>query len=81
MVQAQFFVKLRKKLTSLEGVPLTVTLRRGHKRTQVRCGTIVKTYPGIFILRLTPANGEESTLQSFSYADILTKSVEISLCL
>ena len=81
MVSAQFFKKLRIKLSSLEGVPLTVTLRRGHKRAQVRRGTIIKTYPGIFTLKLAPANGEEATLYSFSYADILTKSVEISLCL
>ncbi len=80
MISAKSFDKLRKKLDTIEGRPIVVTMRRGHKRAQVKRATLVKTYPGVFTLRLYPQNGEESTLLSFNYADILTKAVEISLC-
>ena len=63
------------------GSRVRITAKKGRKRVIVRHGFIQSTYPSIFTMVLDNlsefADGERTV--SFSYADILTKSIEITI--
>lgn len=69
---------LRQKLDALGNKPVAFIMHPGHKRTLIKKGTILKTYPDIFTVKVS--SGEGGCVMAFSYADILTKAVEITLC-
>ncbi|MBE7062947.1 MAG: Veg family protein [Clostridia bacterium] len=72
--------KMKKNLDSIVGQEIQLTARRGRKRAITRKGVIEKTYPSIFIVRLE--NTRNSTIEgrriSFSYADVLTRAIEVT---
>ena len=55
---------------------------KGRKKTVVKSGVIEGTYPGVFVIRMDANEAVEAgeRLVSYSYADILTHSVELALC-
>lgn len=58
-----------------------VSLRavKGRKRYTIPCCTIEKTYQGIFVISTTDPVTFKEKAMSFSYADILTGTIEIRL--
>lgn len=58
-----------------------VSLRavKGRKRYTIPCCTIEKTYQGIFVISTTDPVTLKEKAMSFSYADILTGTIEIRL--
>ena len=60
---------------------MRLTSKRGRKKTIVRRGVIESIYPCIFTVKLdniVDENGETRRV-SYSYADVLTKNVELAL--
>ncbi|RJX26109.1 MAG: Veg protein [Dethiobacter sp.] len=71
-------VQIRKELESHVGEKIKLRANRGRRKTFEKVGVLENTYPSIFVIRVD----EETYYQrlSFSYADVLTSTVELSLC-
>ncbi len=80
MIVRSDLTKMKENLDSIVGQEIQLTARRGRKRAITRKGVIEKTYPSIFIVRLE--NARNSALAgrriSFSYADVLTRAIEVT---
>ena len=70
--------EIRQDLEASRGRRLRLTANRGRQRVIVREGILEQTYPNVFTIRLLDSNSIKRV--SFSYSDVLTKTVEISLC-
>lgn len=56
---------------------IIIVVEAGRRKTKTHTGTLTETYPAVFIVELNN-NGEESYERvSFSYADVLTNSIEV----
>lgn len=68
---------IKKQLDTKIGANLTVVAQAGRKKVIRRRGTLKETYPAIFVVDL---NQDENAFErvSYSYADLLTKSIEIT---
>ena len=71
-------VQIRKELENHIGKKIKLRANRGRRKTFEKVGVLENTYPSIFVIRVD----EEKYYQrlSFSYADVLTSTVELSLC-
>lgn len=71
--------QVRKVVNAHIGSRVRIKLNRGRRRVDVTEGVITETYPSIFLVEV--ANPEEDICQtvSFSYTDVLTKDVCLSL--
>ena len=69
--------EIRQDLEASRGRRLRLTANRGRQRVIVREGILEKTYPNVFTVRLLDSNTVKRV--SYSYSDVLTKTVEISL--
>ncbi|HHV08230.1 MAG TPA: Veg protein [Firmicutes bacterium] len=70
--------EIRQDLEANRGRRLRLTANRGRQRIIVREGVLEQTYPNVFTIKLLDSNSVKRV--SFSYSDVLTKTVEISLC-
>lgn len=67
---------IKKDMECKIGCELMLVAQTGRKRQTERKGILAETYPSVFIVDLDP---EENSFErvSYSYSDILTKTVEI----
>jgi len=74
--------KLKESLDKMIGQEIQLISRGGHKRAVVRRGTIENTYPSIFIVKLQNNKNplDNGRRVSYSYTDVLTRAIELSLC-
>ncbi len=79
VIEKNDLLLLKRSLQSHIGKKVRLTSKKGRKKAVVRQGIIESTYPSIFIIRLDNPSPEdcENRRVSFSYTDVLTKSVEI----
>ncbi len=79
MIEKTDLMMVKNSLQKHVGKKIRLTSKKGRKRAVVRRGTIENLYPSIFTVRLEnlPEDNAEQRCVSFSYADVLTKSVEI----
>lgn len=79
MAAKNVLADIKEDLESHVGQKVRLKANRGRKKVMVREGVLEKTYPHIFVVKL---DDKRSTVQriSFSYSDILTETVELSLC-
>lgn len=70
--------EIKESLTGYVGRRVHVTVKKGRKMRFARRGVLEHVYPNIFVVLLEPRSGEDSERRvSFSYADVLTRTVEI----
>ncbi len=76
MVAKDVLFEIRTKLESHLGQTIKLKANRGRRKTYEKEGILESTYPSIFIVRVD----ENSYFQrlSFTYADVLTETVELS---
>ena len=67
---------IKQDLDKYIGKEITLKANRGRKKSIERKGILEKTYPAHFLVRLDETYFNRK--MSFSYADILTKTVEIT---
>ena len=81
MIEKSDIQRVKNLLSENEGKRIRLAARRGKNREIIRFGVIKETYPSIFLVTLDSISDFAVTERtvSFSYADILTKSVEIML--
>ncbi len=69
--------RIRQNLKEYVGRRVLVRANKGRKRIVERRGTLEDMYPDLFLIRLGAEQHNRSV--SYTYADILTKDVEISV--
>ncbi len=76
MIEKTDLFKIKKSLESNIGQRVQLKAKKGRKKSIIRQGVIESTYPSIFVVKLD--NEQESIRRvSYSYTDVLTKSVEL----
>lgn len=76
MVAKDVLCEIRKKLEPHVGEKIRLRANRGRRKTYEKEGILESTYPSIFVVRIDEPNYFQRL--SFSYADVLTETVELS---
>ena len=73
--------RIKADLKNSVGHRVNLTAKKGRKKTVVRQGVIESIYPNIFVVKLDVSEEQipSDRRVSYSYTDLLTKAVEISL--
>ncbi len=76
-VLAKTLVEIKQGLDGQIGKRLKLKANGGRRKTVERYGTLAETYPSVFIVEL---DQQENAFErvSYSYADILTETVELN---
>lgn len=72
-------VDIKRSLDGYVGQKIMLKANGGRRKTIERTGVLEETYPSVFIVRL---DDEQHAFKrvSYSYADILTETVELTVC-
>ncbi len=68
--------EIRQKLECRVGEHIKLKANRGRRKTFEKEGVLESTYPSIFVIRVDESNYYQRF--TFSYADVLTETVELS---
>lgn len=80
MVKQADVSKVRREINSHVGSRVKIKANRGRNKMDITEGIITETYPSIFLIKIDDASSEAVKTMSFSYADVLTKDVQMMLC-
>lgn len=71
--------EIKQNLEAYVGQRIRLKANRGRKKVVENVGILESTYPNIFVVKL---DEDEDAVRrvSFSYSDVLTETVELSLC-
>ncbi|WLR41920.1 Veg family protein [Bacillus carboniphilus] len=74
---AKTLIDIKQSLDLNLGKRLTLKANGGRRKTVERCGVLAETYPSVFVIEL---DQQENSFErvSYSYADVLTETVEIT---
>ncbi|SFB31586.1 Uncharacterized protein Veg [Lentibacillus halodurans] len=74
---AKTLIEIKQGLECHVGERLRLKANGGRRKTIERCGILAETYPSVFIVEL---DQDENAFErvSYSYADVLTETVELS---
>lgn len=72
--------KIRKSVRAHTGSEVRVRAVNGDEKVEIARGVISETYPSVFVIHTTRQESICESKMSFSYCDILTKEIELSLC-
>ncbi len=75
-------LKIRNDIEGNKGQKVIITAKKGRKKVVVRTGIVESTYPSVFTVRLDKTNDffPEERCASYSYTDVLTRNIEMSVC-
>lgn len=71
---------VRRAVVKHMGSRVKVKTNRGRHRIDITEGIISETYPSIFVIKLDDSVEDAVKTMSFSYTDIITQDVQLSLC-
>lgn len=74
MEKRNVLASIRRDIENHVGETVTLKANGGRRKVLVNKGTIEKTYPNIFVIRLDQDTHRTVT---YSYSDVLTKTVQI----
>ncbi len=72
--------QVRRVLGNYVGQKVRVRANMGRHKFDVSEGVISETYPSIFTIKVDSGIGTRHNFVSYSYTDILTKNVQLTLC-
>ena len=72
-------LEIRRSLEPHVGQRIMVRANGGRRKTIERTGVLEETYPSVFIVKLDQDQHAFKRV-SYSYADILTETVEVTVC-
>ena len=74
--------KIKSDLEDNIGSKIRFASKKGRKKRTVRNGIIESTYANVFVIKVDSLNEEDTSeiRVSYTYADILTRNVELALC-
>jgi uncharacterized protein Veg len=71
---------VRSVIKRIIGSKVRLETNKGRHKSVMSSGVVTNAYPSIFTVQLTGEGPEASRRLSFSYTDVLTNTVEITLC-
>ncbi|WP_027415761.1 biofilm formation stimulator Veg [Aneurinibacillus terranovensis] len=72
-------LEIKRSLDSHLGERILLRANGGRRKTVERAGVLEETYPSVFIVKLDEDKHSFERV-SYSYADILTETVELTIC-
>lgn len=72
--------KVRRSIGHRLGNRVMVRMNKGRHKIDITEGVLKEAYPSIFVIEVNDKVDELPRMLSFSYADILTKDVQMKLC-
>lgn len=79
MLQRNSLSKIKENVENCVGQKVRLKANKGRKKTTIREGVLESAYPSIFVVKID--GGYDSIRRvSYSYSDILTETVEVTLC-
>jgi uncharacterized protein Veg len=78
LVERSTLKDIKRDIDTYVGKRIRLKANKGRKKTYVREGILEETYPNIFIISINDGLPSSRRI-SFSYADVLTETVEICL--
>lgn len=79
MLQRNSLDKIKENVESCIGKKVRLKANKGRKKTTIREGILEDAYPSIFVVKID--GGYNSVRRvSYSYSDILTETVEVTVC-
>lgn len=78
MASKNVLAEIKEDLDSFVGKKIRLRANRGRKRILERTGVLEKTYPHIFVIKIEEQKNPVQRI-SFSYSDVLTESVELTV--
>ncbi len=72
--------QVRRAVNSHIGSKVRILANKGRHRVDVTEGVITETYPSIFLIQVDSEVEDSFKTVSFSYSDVLTKDVRMTLC-
>ena len=72
--------QVRKVLGSYVGQKVRVRANMGRHKYNVSEGIISQTYPSIFTIKVEGGVDAKGNFVSYSYTDVLTRNVQLTLC-
>lgn len=72
-------LEIKQSLEPHVGSKIMLKANGGRRKTIERSGVLEETYPSVFIVKLDQEQHAFKRV-SYSYADILTESVEVTVC-
>lgn len=79
MYKAKDLTFIKNEIEKFIGFKILFRAKKGRRKSSLKEGIIENAYDSIFIVKVSE-NRETPEKMSFSYADILTNSVEITVC-
>jgi uncharacterized protein Veg len=70
--------EIKRSLDRHVGEKILLRANGGRRKTIERTGILEETYPSVFVIKLDQENSFKRV--SYSYADILTETVELMVC-
>ena len=80
MYKAKDLNFIKKEIEKFIGFKILFRAKKGRRKTNLKEGVIENAYGSIFVVQVSETSRELPEKMSFSYADILTNSVEITVC-
>ena len=71
---------VRRAVSRHVGSKVRVRSNLGRHKYDVTEGVITETYPCIFLIRVENAEEDSYQTVSYSYTDVITKDVQLTLC-
>lgn len=72
--------QVRRVVNNHIGSKVRIHANKGRHRVDVTEGVITETYPSIFLIQVQNEVEDGFKTVSFSYSDVLTKDVRMTLC-
>lgn len=79
MLQRNSLDKIKQNVESCVGKKVRLKANKGRKKTTIREGILEDAYPNIFVVKID-GGYNSSRRVSYSYSDILTETVEVTIC-
>jgi uncharacterized protein Veg len=80
MIAKEDILKVRNEVGEYVGSKVRIKANKGRKRVVIKEGVLQDTYPSIFVVKVQNEQQDTFRTVSYSYTDILTNNVELSLC-
>ena len=80
MLERNSLAKIRANVESCVGQKVRLKANKGRKKTTIKEGIIESAYPNIFVVKIDGGYNNSIRRVSYSYSDILTETVEVTLC-
>lgn len=72
--------RVRQSVARHVGSKVRIRANKGRHKIDVTEGVIAETYPSIFLIEVQDDMDDTFKTMTFSYTDILTKDVRMTLC-